>query len=90
MASQDMPAATPDVPASADQIRSVVAPLVGELAASRQTIERLAGQLVAQAETIGRLAAENETLRASGAWWRTWWPLLLALAVAAVLVIVPR
>jgi hypothetical protein len=32
----------------------IVAPLVAELAASRQTVERQADQLVSQAETIGR------------------------------------
>src|SRR6476469_6485020 len=37
-----------------------VAPLVAELAASRQTIERQTGQLVSQAETIGRQGAELE------------------------------
>jgi hypothetical protein len=35
-------------------ISTVLGPLVGELATSRQTIERQADQLVSQAETIGR------------------------------------
>ena len=39
----------------------IVAPLVAELAASRQVIERQADQLVSQAETIGRLAAERDS-----------------------------
>jgi hypothetical protein len=38
----------------------IVAPLVAELAASRQTIERQTGQLIGQAETIGRQGAELE------------------------------
>jgi len=45
-------------------IGTVLGPLVGELAASRQTIERQAEQLVGQAETIGRQSAELE--RAAG------------------------
>ena len=42
----------------------VLAPLVAEITASRQTIERQSEQLIAQAETIGRQAAEIEALRA--------------------------
>jgi excisionase family DNA binding protein len=45
-------------------IGTVLGPLVGELAASRQTIERQADQLVSQAETIGELTAENRALAA--------------------------
>jgi hypothetical protein len=41
----------------------IIAPLVGELAASRQTIERQADQLVGLAETIGTFRAEIEALR---------------------------
>jgi hypothetical protein len=48
-------------------IGTVLAPLVGELTASRQTIERQADQLVSQAGTIGRLEAENAVLRAAQA-----------------------
>jgi hypothetical protein len=43
----------------------IIGPLVAELAASRQTIERQADQLVSQAETIGTLRAEVDALRAS-------------------------
>ena len=42
----------------------IVAPLVAEQAALRQTVERQAEQLVGQAETIGRQAAELERARA--------------------------
>ena len=42
----------------------VLAPLVGQLDASRQTVERQAERLVVQAETIGRQSAELERLRA--------------------------
>jgi hypothetical protein len=46
-------------------IATVLGPLVGQIDAQRQTIERQADQLVSQAETIGKLSAENEALRAS-------------------------
>jgi hypothetical protein len=46
-------------------IAAVLGPLVGQLDAQRQTIERQADQLVSQAETIGRQAAEIEALRAA-------------------------
>jgi hypothetical protein len=40
----------------------IVAPLIAEIAASRQTNERQAIQLVEQAETIGRLRTELERI----------------------------
>ena len=40
-------------------IGTVLGPLVGELAAARQTNERQAAQLVEQAETIGELRANR-------------------------------
>lgn len=46
-------------------IATVLGPLVAELAASRQTIERQAEQLVGAAETIGRQSAELEAARAT-------------------------
>lgn len=46
-------------------IGTILGPLVGQLDAQRQTIERQADQLVSQAGTIGRLEAENAALRAS-------------------------
>ena len=45
----------------------VVAPLLAEVAASRQIIERQAVQLVSQAEAIGELEAAPATLLASTA-----------------------
>jgi hypothetical protein len=39
-------------------IATVLGPLVGQIDAQRQTIERQAEQLVSQAEIIGRLGAE--------------------------------
>jgi excisionase family DNA binding protein len=42
---------------------ALLAPLVAEIAASRQTIERQSAQLIDQAETIGRQAAELEAAR---------------------------
>jgi excisionase family DNA binding protein len=41
----------------------IIAPLVGELTASRQTIERQADQLISQAEALGSLRNENATLK---------------------------
>lgn len=43
-------------------IATVLAPLVGQIDAQRQTIERQADQLVSQAGAIGRLEAENAAL----------------------------
>jgi len=48
-------------------IGTILGPLVGQLDAQRQTIERQAEQLVGQAETIGALRARISTLEASGA-----------------------
>lgn len=48
-------------------IATVLGPLVGQIDAQRQTIERQADQLVCQAGTIGRLEAENAALMASQA-----------------------
>jgi excisionase family DNA binding protein len=44
-------------------IATVLGPLVGQIDAQRQTIERQAEQLVSQAGTIGRLEAELEAER---------------------------
>jgi hypothetical protein len=46
-------------------IAAVLGPLVGQLDAQRQTIERQAEQLVSQAETIGRQSAELERAAAA-------------------------
>ena len=48
-------------------IATALGPLVSELAAVRQTIERQSEQLVSQAETIGELRAENAALKAAQA-----------------------
>jgi hypothetical protein len=48
----------------AASITPVLAPLVAQIEAHRQTVERQAEQLVAQAEIIGRQSAELEALRA--------------------------
>lgn len=63
----------------------IIAPLVAEVAASRQTIERQAEQLVSQAERIGTLTAENAALKGSHSppWWL--WAVLGALSVAVAL-----
>ena len=69
---QEVPRSLPQPPtplARADALASliqatltpIIGPLVAEVTASRQTIERLADQLVSQAETIGHLRAEVET-----------------------------
>jgi len=57
---QESPGASQHAPPSTDVLTVVVAPLLAEVAASRQIIERQAQQLVSQAETIGRQAAELE------------------------------
>jgi excisionase family DNA binding protein len=66
-----VPATVPTTPAADAMVAliqatigTILGPLVGELAASRQTIERQAGQLVSQAETIGRLSAALESSEA--------------------------
>jgi len=64
---QDPPGNLHHAPTGTDLLTVVVAPLLAEVAASRQTIERQAEQLVRQAETIGRLAAENDALKGSQA-----------------------
>ena len=64
----DTTAATPTTQAEAltglvqATVATVLGPLVGELAASRQTIERQSDQLVSQAEIIGQLRAEAVSL----------------------------
>lgn len=82
-------------------VAAVLGPLVAELAASRQTIERQTDQLVGQAETIGQLRSENAALVASTTpepapaniaptvpRWRSWglWLLVVAVLVAVIVV----
>jgi hypothetical protein len=78
----------------------IIAPLVGELAASRQTIERQADQLVSQADLLGRLTAALEARTAPQTveptngeppdrplrLWQPWWMILGAVVVAIVVV----
>ncbi len=64
----------------------IVAPLIAEQAALRQTVERQADQLVGQAETIGRQRAELEAERERGRNSRRL-AITIALVVAGVLVL---
>jgi hypothetical protein len=74
-------------------IGTVLAPLMAEQAALRQTVERQAEQLVSQAGTIGSLTQEVATLKASQAlpawrsapWWL--WTVLGALSVAVIVLV---
>jgi excisionase family DNA binding protein len=76
------PTALPAQPSQAEAMTAmiqatltpIIAPLVGELAASRQTHERQAEQLVSQAETIGTLRAERDTGRAEVETLKASWP----------------
>jgi len=50
-----------------NHLTAVVVPLVAQIDALRQMVERQADELVTYAETIGRLTAENEALKAAQA-----------------------
>ena len=80
-------------------IGTVLGPLVGQLDAQRQTIERQADKLVKQAETIGELRDENRALaarteaqtvesttEAAMSRWRRHLPWLIVAAVLTVMV----
>lgn len=72
-------------------VATVLGPLVAELAASRQTVERQADQLVGLAEQIGRLTAENANLRDSHsapAWRGAPWGLWAVMGAMTLLVVV--
>jgi hypothetical protein len=60
---QESPGASHHAPPSTDVLTVVVVPLLAEVAASRQTIERLGETIRDQAETIGRQSAELEAAR---------------------------
>jgi hypothetical protein len=60
---QEAPETNHDSPGRADHLTAVVVPLVAQIDALRQTVERQAERLVGQAETIGRLTAELDTAR---------------------------
>jgi excisionase family DNA binding protein len=59
-----LPAADAMVSLIQTTIGTILGPLVGQIDAQRQTIERQADQLVSQAETIGELRATISTLEA--------------------------
>ena len=64
---QDPPGSSHHAPPGADVLTVVVVPLLAEVAASRQILERQAQQLVSQAEMIGTLRARIAMLETSGA-----------------------
>jgi hypothetical protein len=61
---QEAPGTRQDAPGRADSLAAVLVPLVAQIDALRQTVERQADQLVSQAETIGQLRAELAAERA--------------------------
>ena len=60
---QDAPGARQDAPSGADTLTTVVLPLVGQIDALRQTVERQAEQIAGLREERGRLHAELDHLR---------------------------
>ena len=62
---QDAPGTLQQEPAGTTSLAAVLAPLVAQLAAAGETIERQADQLVHAAEERGRLTAELEAERAA-------------------------